>query len=82
MPLKTIRVEGKADFNCPDNWTVDQAKSEIRSGYLLAGGFLLEDGVPLLGTVLISSTAGALSFAGGQAQQGDFLIVFSFPSNS
>jgi hypothetical protein len=72
MAVKIITVEGKPDFDCPISWTVEQAKNEIRSGYVLAGGFLREDGVILLGAVLISSTTGALSFTHAQAQRGIF----------
>jgi hypothetical protein len=40
----------------------------------LAGGFLHENGVPLLGIVMIATTTGALSFVGGQpVQQGLFI---------
>jgi hypothetical protein len=75
MAVKIITVEGKPDFDCPISWTVEQAKNEIRSGYVLAGGFLREDGVILLGAVLISSTTGALSFTHAQAQRGIFNVL-------
>ena len=68
MATKDITVNGEV-FPCPNDWTVDQAKAEIRSAYLLAGGGLRADGVPLLGTQRIGDTAGALSFAGGQSTQ-------------
>ena len=79
MNSKKIEVEGKGTFPCPDDWTVDQAEVKIRSGYHLEGGFLMEDGKPLLGNVLISTRAGALSFTRGQ---GDFNILFSSPLRS
>ena len=65
IPTKDITVRGEV-FPCPKDWTVDQAKEEIRSFYVLAGGGLQADGVPLLGTQRIGDTAGALSFVGGQ----------------
>ena len=80
MTVKIIKVEGKPDFPCPIDWTVEQAKNEIKSGNFLVGGFLLENGEPLLGNTLISSTTGALLFTGGQPQQGDFNILFMLPS--
>jgi hypothetical protein len=70
MATKDITVNGEV-FPCPNDWTVDEAKAEIRSFYVLAGGGLQEGGVPLLGTQRIRDTAGALSFVGGkQIQQG------------
>lgn len=80
MTVRIIKVEGKPDFPCPIDWTVEQAKNEIKSGNFLVGGFLLENGEPLLGNTLISSTTGALLFTGGQPQQGDFNILFMLPS--
>ena len=79
MHLKNIEVEGKGNFSCPDDWTVDQAEGKIRTGFHLEGGFLMEDGAPLLGNVLISTRTGALSFTRGQ---GDFNISFSSPLHS
>ena len=70
MATKDITVNDEV-FRCPIDWTVDQAKAEIRSFYVLAGGGLQEVGVPLLGTQRIGDTVGTLSFVGGkQIQQG------------
>ncbi len=49
MATKDITVNGEV-FLCPTDWTVDEAKAKIRSVYLLAGGGLRANGVPLLGT--------------------------------
>ena len=80
MATKDITVNGEV-FPCPNDWTVDQAETRIRSFYVLAGGGLREGGVPLLGTQRIGDTVGALSFVGGQqTQQGktvtEVLIFF------
>ena len=70
MATKDITVNGKV-FSCPNDWTVNQAKTRIRSFYLLAGGGLRAGGRPLLGTKPIGETVGTLSFVGGkQIQQG------------
>ena len=66
IATKDITVSGEV-FPCPKDWTVDQAKEEIRSAYGLQFGYLQAGGVPLLGTQRIRNTAGALSFAGGQS---------------
>lgn len=77
MLLKDIEVEGKSNFPCPEAWTVDQAEDKIRTTFQLAGGFLSENGVPLLSNALISSTTGALSFTSFTYDQGDFNHLFS-----
>ncbi len=68
MTSKNIAVNGKI-FRCPIEWTVEQARCEIRSRYVLPGGDIEEDGVPLLGSVLIRLTSGALVFVAGQTIQ-------------
>ena len=74
MAQKNILVNGQ-NFPCRDDWSVDKAESKIRSGFLLAGGFLQDQNGALDGTVLIRDTVGNLSFVAGQpAQQG----IFSF----
>lgn len=74
-----ITVNGKV-FPCPAYWTVEQAKTEIRSAFLLAGGYIQAGRMPLLETQLIGNTAGALSFAWGQpTQQGKTLTFVILP---
>jgi len=77
MVQRSILVNGQ-NFPCPVGWTVDQAKNEIRSAYLLAGGFLQDQNGALLGTDLIGTTVGVVSFVGGQpVQQGNVMILFN-----
>jgi hypothetical protein len=66
MATKNITVN-EYSFPCPVVWSVDQAKTEIRSRYLFVGGGLEANGIPLLGTEMIQSTVGVLSFVGGQS---------------
>ena len=82
MATKNIAVNANV-FPCPDNWTVDQAKAEIRCAYGLQFGYLQADGVPLLGIRLIGDIVGALSFTGGQPiQQGKTVTSrHVFPNN-
>ncbi len=79
MARRNISVNGII-FPCPDGATVDQAKNEIRSRFLLAGGGLEDDNGALIdGTVLIRDTVGGLAFVGGQSiQQGTFLPRCTF----
>ena len=77
MAKINIAVNGSI-FPCPVGATVDQAKSNIRSKYLLAGGGLEDDNGALIdGTALIGATVGGLAFIGGQSiQQGKILSFF------
>ena len=79
MAQRNISVNGQGDFPCPDRATVDQARAEIRSAFLLVGGFLRDQNGALMdGNDLIGSTIGPLSFVGGQpVLQGKFLIARS-----
>jgi hypothetical protein len=45
--MVNIQIDGHKDksFPCPVGWTVETARSEIRSMYLLIGGGILMDGV-------------------------------------
>ena len=76
---RNIVVNGSF-FPCPVGATVDQAKIEIRSAYLLAGGFLQDhNGALVDGAALIGATTGDLTFVGGQPiQQGKTLSYFLF----
>ena len=88
MATKSIIV-GTQIFPCPIGWTVNQARDEIRSRFGLQNGGLDENGIPVLGSAMISSFRGNLTFVGGQfiQQQGKiinlcfhsyFLICFIF----
>ena len=77
MAAKDITVNGEV-FPCPTDWTVDEAEPRIRSFYVLAGGGLRADGLPLLGTKRIGDTVGALSFVGGQQTQLGKSAVFYY----
>jgi hypothetical protein len=61
METKDIDVNGQV-FPCPVRWTVALAEREIRSWYGFQGGGIYEDGIPVLGTELISSLTGTLTF--------------------
>ncbi len=78
MANTNIAVDDK-NFICRSNWTVSQAKSEIRDTYQLTGGCLVDaGGAALLGTDLLSATIGAISFVGGQKPQGMLLNALTF----
>ncbi len=68
MTTKDISVNGTV-FPCPVAWTVDQAEGRIRSAFCLHFGGLRSDGIPQLGSDLISNTTGSLVFVGGRPVQ-------------
>ena len=68
MSTKDINVHGNV-FPCPIDWTVEEARARIRSSYGLQGGRIDHNGIPVLGTCLISSFTGNLDFVGGQSIQ-------------
>ena len=79
--VKNISVNG-LDFSCPDGWTVEQARTEIRSYFGLEAGGLFENGILLLGSVVIASTTGTLTFSGGHSvRQGNCLFVWNLLKN-
>ncbi len=61
----TVIVNG-AIFKCPIDWTVAEAREEIRSEYELHGGAIKQDGIAVRATYLISALTGTLTFVGGQ----------------
>ncbi len=78
MATKEIRViVNGAIFNCPIDWTVEEAEARIRSRYVLEGGGVEENGIPVLATAQISALAGALTFAGNQPGMLPFLSFCS-----
>ncbi len=56
-------------YQCPTEWTVEQAEGSIRSRYGLQGGEIEHDNVAVLGTTLISTFTGNLVFVGNQSIQ-------------
>lgn len=79
MATKDIDVNGVV-FPCPVEWTVIQAVTNIRSIYVLQGGGIRHDGVPVSESDprSIGSFAGALAFVGGPIQQPskDRIVLF------
>ncbi len=69
MFLIVLKAQCQLIFQCPTVWNVDQAKGRIRSRYGIRGGGIEHNGVPVLGTALISSFTGNLVFVGGQSFQ-------------
>ena len=74
MTTKDIAVNGQV-FRCPIEWTVDQARYEIRSWYCLQGGGIAVEGnrVPVPGDKLISSLTGTLAFVDYKSRAGGCL---------
>ena len=68
MTTKDINVNGEV-FRCPVDWTVMEARDEIRSRFVLHGGGIYHNNVPVRATDLISSFTGTLVFFGGQPIQ-------------
>ena len=53
-------------FPCPVHWTIYEAREEIRALFMLQGGGIRHQDIPVLGTDLIGSFTGNLVFVGGQ----------------
>jgi len=70
----TVIVNGSI-FKCPTDWTVEEARNEIRSRYALHGGGIEKDGIAVRATDLISALTGTLTFAGCQTGGGDLATV-------
>ena len=68
MATKDITVNGEV-FRCPVDWTVEETIRRIRSRYVLQGGGIDHNNVPVLATDLVSSFTGTLVFVGGQPKQ-------------
>ena len=68
MATKDIRVIMNGEiYPCPVGWTVETAERRIRSRYVLQGGELQHNAIPVdEETDQIGSFAGALNFVGGQ----------------
>ena len=62
-------IVGEQIFPCPVNWTVDQARNEIRSAFVLSGGYIAENNIPLAGTDTIREKTGDLEFVAGKPIQ-------------
>ncbi len=63
---KGITVDGNI-YQCPTDWTVEQAEGSIRHRYGLQGGEIEHDNLAVLGTTLISTFTGNLVFVGGHS---------------
>lgn len=70
METTNIRViVAGRDYSCPVEWTVEEARNEIQTRYSLIGGAIENNGIPVLGSALIGSLAGPLTFIDGQPAQ-------------
>lgn len=62
IKMVNIIVAGFADFPCPANWTVEQARIRIRSMYGLLFGGVLRDGQAMAGEDLIAEDRSKYEF--------------------
>ena len=70
--MATVEISvGDKVFKCPDSWTVDEAKKEIRGEFLISGGGLKRDGIAMKSTDTLNS-GGSFSFVGGVSSLGEF----------
>lgn len=76
METKGISVNGDV-FRCPLDWIVKEAEERIRSRFVLQGGRIEENGIPLKETDVIGNAIGSLAFVGGlcTVQQGRFTVL-------
>ena len=68
MATKDITVNGEI-FRCPIDWTLTEARDEIRDRYVLEGGGIDHNNVPVRGSDLIKTFSGTLAFVGGRSKQ-------------
>lgn len=71
MTAKTIVVNGEV-FPCPIGWSVDQAEAKIRYEYSFQRGGIRQNGVAVLGHLLIGSLTGTLVYVGGSSTGKEF----------
>jgi hypothetical protein len=56
-----IKIDGRKTFRCPVGWSAGEARTEIQARYLLTGGGIHRDGIPIRSTDLITAD-GAYKF--------------------
>jgi hypothetical protein len=64
-----IRISGRNDFICPVDKRVDTVEDAIRSGFVLNGGFIVNDGVAMFPDDIITND-GEYHFVNFQELQG------------
>jgi hypothetical protein len=61
-----VAVRGGEVYRCRPDWDVNEARSKIREGSRLDGGWIEDENGMMRGTDLIGNAVGDLTFMGGR----------------